>query len=693
MLNDRSFTSTASVTGALKILSETGLRLASERNLDRVLQTTLDAGLQLTDASFGAFFHAHPLPTAAEANTWRAHLAGSAAQNPSQFPFNQPDDQLIHTCFGGGIRRHGDISLEAAFGPGTALAPFASGHSPMRSYFAIPVHDTRATLLGGMVYGHPDPHIFPEPIEPLLASVAAQAGQSIENIRLHERLTAEVNATGTIRQLQRETADRLARVFEATSDSVFLLDRHWRFTYLNPEAERTFARGRQLIGMTMTSAFPGAASLFADHYVGVMAGGDATEFTEFYETLGRWLSVKAYPTPDGVAVFVQDVTDERNAAREKAESERRLHQALDAAGLGTFCWDRATDALDLDNRAAQLFRTDPNQPISRSELRSHLLSSDDQTMTFEALETSVATGSPYRTEYRLPMPNGKPVWLAANGIPTFSKDTGEVTGMVGTVQDVTDRKSQEAALRQSEKLAATGRLAATIAHEINNPLEAVTNLIYLVKTDPTVPSPAQQLLETADAELARVAQIAQQTLGFYRDTTRPVLIDLGLLLRGVVDLFERKLTQKNIRCRLELDPNLRVFGLQGELRQVFSNLIVNAIDATGAPQPGAPPSQILIRARLRTSRGVNGIAVLLCDQGTGVPPAIRKQLFAPFFTTKQAVGTGLGLWVTRGMLEKQLGSIHFGSSSVAPSGTVFRVFLPVSTQILERDTPLSTVIQ
>jgi len=241
--------------------------------------------------------------------------------------------------------------------------------------------------------------------------------------------------------------------------------------------------------------------------------------------------------------------------------------------------------------------------------------------------------------------------------------------MIGTVQDITARKTQEATLRQTEKLAATGRLAATIAHEINNPLEAVTNLIYLSKTDPGVPAPIQHLLETADNELARVSQIAQQTLGFYRDTTRPIDIDITAMLEGVVNLFSRKMEYKKIRCELDLESNLHIFGLQGEVRQVFSNLLVNAIDAS-------MKGLIKVRARARSHAGRSGVSVVIADHGSGIPVAVRQRLFSPFFTTKQSVGTGLGLWVTRGIVEKQGGTIRFRTSTEQPSGTVFRVFLP-----------------
>jgi signal transduction histidine kinase len=243
-------------------------------------------------------------------------------------------------------------------------------------------------------------------------------------------------------------------------------------------------------------------------------------------------------------------------------------------------------------------------------------------------------------------------------------------------REIATRKTQANALLQSEKLAATGRLAATIAHEINNPLEAVTNLIYLSRTDPAVPAPVQLLLQTADTELARVAQIAQQTLGFYRDTSRPVEIDLNELLHSVVGLFARKMVSSKITCTLDLEPGLCINGLQGEIRQVFSNLIVNAIDSftyASTPKPGS----IHIRGRHLPSHP-KAVSILIRDEGSGIPIAVRQRIFSPFFTTKQSVGTGLGLWVTRGFVEKQGGSIHYRTRTGDSSGTIFRVCLPIA---------------
>lgn len=356
------------------------------------------------------------------------------------------------------------------------------------------------------------------------------------------------------------------------------------------------------------------------------------------------------------------------------QTASRLRQALDAEMLGTWTWDRATDLLDLDERAAHLFSSRPHAPITRTELREGILATDDRAAVAQNLRSSLETGSLYSAEYRIEAPGGIQTWVSARGIPTFAPGSSIVTGMAGTVQDITVRKNQEAALRLSEKLAATGRLAATIAHEINNPLEAVTNLIYLSRTDPDVPRPVQRLLETADAELARVSQIAQQTLGFYRDTTLPCEIHFNELIHSVVDLFARKMNSHKINYTLDLHPDLRIHGLRGEMRQVFSNLIVNAIDAfTSIPRPG----HLHIRGRhLHGSR--NRISILICDDATGMPAQVRERIFSPFFTTKQSVGTGLGLWVTRGFIEKQGGSIRFRTRTGDSAGTIFRVLLPVN---------------
>ena len=270
--------------------------------------------------------------------------------------------------------------------------------------------------------------------------------------------------------------------------------------------------------------------------------------------------------------------------------------------------------------------------------------------------------------------DGSVIWVHSSGTPVFSvENPGEVVGMIGTVQDITERRNQEATLKQTEMLAATGRMAATIAHEINNPLEAVTNLIYLAKTNQNIPDTVRRHLEVADEELARVGQIAQQTLGFYRDTSRPLALDVAAVISDVIAVFERRLSYKQMyHCRPEFRGNLEIVGLQGELRQAISNLLLNAMDASSNGDP--------LRIRARETRlvgtGLAGVSIAVCDTGCGISDSAKRRLFSPFFTTKESVGTGLGLWVTKGIVEKHGGSIRFRSRVQPPCGTVFRIVLP-----------------
>jgi PAS domain S-box-containing protein len=254
--------------------------------------------------------------------------------------------------------------------------------------------------------------------------------------------------------------------------------------------------------------------------------------------------------------------------------------------------------------------------------------------------------------------------------------TGTVVGASTIARDITDQKQMEEKLRVTEKLAATGRLAATIAHEINNPLEAVTNLIYLARHEKELPANVREYLERADRELERVALIARHTLGFYRDTTAQVPVHISKLLREITDLYQGRIRNKSLHVENRVDPDCYVVGFQGEIRQVLSNIIANAIDAS--PDDG----RIILSARTNPDwrgRGGQGIRISVADEGPGIPMEIRSRIFEPFFTTKRNVGTGLGLWVSKSLAEKHGGNIRL-RTRVGPGrcGTVFSVFFPTA---------------
>src|SRR5882757_3536593 len=238
--------------------------------------------------------------------------------------------------------------------------------------------------------------------------------------------------------------------------------------------------------------------------------------------------------------------------------------------------------------------------------------------------------------------------------------------------EVAGRLRVEEALRRSEKLAAAGRLAASIAHEINNPLEAISNAIYLAGSSPASEVPLY--LKLADEELARVARITKQTLGFYRETATPDVVRLSALLDDLLSLHSRKLEAKNLSIKKQYRDELDVWGLEGELRQVFSNQIANAIYAV--PQNGC--LTIRIRRSKLWSNGLRpGTAVSIIDNGSGISREALPKIFDPFFTTKQDVGNGLGLWITLDIVTRHGGSIRARSNArPGASGTIFTTFLP-----------------
>jgi two-component system NtrC family sensor kinase len=275
------------------------------------------------------------------------------------------------------------------------------------------------------------------------------------------------------------------------------------------------------------------------------------------------------------------------------------------------------------------------------------------------------------------------VFLRKDGTPMTVEYTaspymvgGGVKGVVISFRDIGERKRSEEALRITEKLANTGRMAATIAHEINNPLEAITNLVYLIGVSPSLDADARKYVEMAQAELARVTHISKQTLGFYRQSNLLAEFSLADVADGVFSLLGRKLSAAQITVERRYDSRLTVHGYAGEMRQVISNLILNAMEAVG--QKGKIFLHIYESRDWRS--GQKGIRFTILDSGTGIPSSKMHAIFEPFFTTKQEKGTGLGLWVSNGIVHKHGGYMRVRSSQHAENhGTCFSIFLPLNS--------------
>jgi signal transduction histidine kinase len=240
-------------------------------------------------------------------------------------------------------------------------------------------------------------------------------------------------------------------------------------------------------------------------------------------------------------------------------------------------------------------------------------------------------------------------------------------------RDITERRQTEQTLRSSERLALAGRLSATIAHEIRNPLDTVSNLIYLLQLEERTAT-GEKYLELASDELARIAQITGQLLTFHREARAPVEVNLAEVLESVLVLFAPQVRRAQIQVEERFEIVRPVRGYPGELRQVFSNLVGNAVDAMAK---GGKLVLHLRESSLASDPSRKGVRVAVLDSGSGIPARVRRNIFAPFFTTKGERGTGLGLWVSRGIIEKHEGTIHLHSSvQEGRSGTAFSIFLP-----------------
>ncbi len=256
-------------------------------------------------------------------------------------------------------------------------------------------------------------------------------------------------------------------------------------------------------------------------------------------------------------------------------------------------------------------------------------------------------------------------------------DRHQLLGVVLVFRDATyERKAQEV-LRKTEKLASAARLSATVAHEINNPLEAIFNLVFVAKSDPSAPPNVVSLLTRAEQELERVAHITRQTLGFYRDTSVPEAVDMAGVIESVLSLYSHKLLGKEITVHLHIDPCPPVYGLAGELKQAVSNLISNAADAVGMK------GTISIKLRTFPHDPQPMVQLVVEDDGPGIPAEHAERIFEPFFTTKQDVGTGLGLWVTQTIVDRHGGSISVDAQKDGSpaQGASFTLQLPVGASI------------
>ena len=268
--------------------------------------------------------------------------------------------------------------------------------------------------------------------------------------------------------------------------------------------------------------------------------------------------------------------------------------------------------------------------------------------------------------------NGTEICIDDSGAP-IRDSSGTMIGVVLVFRDITERRMSEGALMRAEKLAAAGRLAASVAHEVNNPLEGLTNLVYIARRSDELEE-VRHLLSQAENELNRIAHITRQSLGFYRETSIATHFSPAAVVREVSDFYANRAASLGVTLLVNTNTEREVLGAAGELRQVLSNLLANGLDACSKGDTIRLEANSATDPRDPTRLGVR---ISVADTGFGIAPEHIGSIFEPFFTTKKDTGTGLGLWVSRELVEKHGGRLRVRSRNLPKCGTVFSIFLPI----------------
>jgi PAS domain S-box-containing protein len=371
----------------------------------------------------------------------------------------------------------------------------------------------------------------------------------------------------------------------------------------------------------------------------------------------------------GVLVICQDITREANAAQGLWKSEAQLAAIVDSSDDVIVSKDLNGIVTSWNSAASRLFGYSAKEMVGASILKlipEHLLS-DEKTII-----DNIRAGR--RVEHfetvRLTK-DGQLVDVSLTISPIKDKQ-GRVIGASKILRNISDRKRIEQSLLQAEKIAATGRMAATIAHEINNPLEAVMNLLYLLRSKIT-DEDGLNYLSTAEEELGRVSHIAKQTLGYYREHAAASSASLSEIAQHAVTIYAPRCTAAAIAIRTHFQSSRNIVLRRGEMMQVISNLIANSIYAM-------PSGGILSISVEDTDEPASGTALMISDNGMGIAAHDLPRVCEAFFTTRYMVGTGIGLFIAKQFIEGHGGQFRITSQTDADShGTAVRVFLPLRT--------------
>jgi PAS domain S-box-containing protein len=479
-----------------------------------------------------------------------------------------------------------------------------------------------------------------------------------------------------------EVEEKFQSVAEICSNAIFIHDGR-RLLYVNRASEELFGytRDELLAGDAWQMVHPDYRELLkeraAARFRGEQVPGryEVKIITKSGEE--RWLDVGArsisFERKPCMLGNAFDITDRKHTEEALRRREEHYRAAIEVGRIGTWEWEIAQNKVIFSDKIYEFTGIEKTAAYVTFERWMEPIHQDDRPRVEAAIQSALQRDDKYEAEFRVVQQSTNDVrWLVSTG-RVLRDGAGNPWRMLGAAVDVTQRRRAEEALRNSEKLAATGRLAASIAHEVNNPLQAVASLIFLARTTGGPHAKREEFLAMAEEQLKRAAHITKKTLGFYRDRTLPTRFNVAKVIDDVLSLYAGRIEAKRVQVKKQYASAAEMQGMIGEIRQVISNLVANALDAM-------PNSGGILRIRVRRTRpSQNGLAlrITVADNGMGIPVEQQKRIFEPFFTTKQETGTGLGLWLTKNILEKHGGTIRVSSSSIGKTGTVFLLNLPL----------------
>jgi PAS domain S-box-containing protein len=535
-------------------------------------------------------------------------------------------------------------------------------------------------------------------IRSLIAPASALgSGEPIEIGQLDLKETNEVGQSlvKASQLLQQRTAEReraeqasqqLAAIVESSDEAIIGKTLDGTITSWNRGAQQLYGyTAQEVLGRHISILLPQGQTDEMPHLLEQLRKGVTIEH---YETLRQRkdgtvipVLVKISPIQDtnggvvGASSFAHDITERKRAEEALRQGEERWSTTLRSIGDAVISTCAQGKIIFMNEVAEKL----TGWPLSEAQGR-------DLSEVFSIVNemTRIKPESPVSKVIRMGQVvglanhtalirrDGTELPIEDSGAPIRDKE-GQVTGVVLVFHDISEKRKAEKAVRDSERLAMTGRMASTLAHEIHNPLDTVGSLLYLIEQDADAPETVRQRAAMASEEVTRVTQMTRHMLAFQRESSKPVPIKIEEVLDNVTALYERKIESAAIKIEKQVDFEGEFIGLPGEMRQVIANLMGNAIEAIGKN------GKIRLHAYASTDwrRGRRGLRVTVADNGPGIPAEVRDKIFDPFFTTKGEAGTGLGLWIIAGIIENNDGMLRFRTvSRDGRSGTCFSVFFP-----------------